>query len=140
MVNIQRIQWNRQFDLFITFVYIIRKSGKKWAFSKIGIHAFVWFSEKLFIKMVLCVQEVVNSIYIMSYYINWSNYLLDTRDFNIVSGKLLTNKDRARQKQTKMIKLIQRNKKTKRWSSRKIEQVCNITQQNVSNTSRQHLM
>ena len=28
---------------------------------------------------ILCVQEVVNSIYIMSYYINWINYLLDTR-------------------------------------------------------------
>ena len=27
----------------------------------------------------MCVQEVVNSIYIMSYYINWINYLLDTR-------------------------------------------------------------
>ena len=30
------------------------------------------------IDIILCVQEVVNSIYIMSYYINWSNYLLDT--------------------------------------------------------------
>ena len=27
---------------------------------------------------ILCVQEVVNSIYIMSYYINWGNYFLDT--------------------------------------------------------------
>ena len=30
-------------------------------------------------NVVLCVQEVVNSIYVMSYYINWINYLLDTR-------------------------------------------------------------
>ena len=28
--------------------------------------------------LLLCVQEVVHSIYIMSYYINWINYLLDT--------------------------------------------------------------
>ena len=26
-----------------------------------------------------CVQEVVTPIYIMSYYINWGNYFLDTR-------------------------------------------------------------
>ena len=34
--------------------------------------------KKLNVASLLCVQEVVNSIYIMSYYINWSNYLLDT--------------------------------------------------------------
>ena len=28
---------------------------------------------------ILCVQEVVTPIYIMSYYINWGNYFLDTR-------------------------------------------------------------
>ena len=27
---------------------------------------------------VLCVQEVITPIYIMSYYINWGNYFLDT--------------------------------------------------------------
>ena len=29
----------------------------------------------------LCVQEVVTPIYIISYYINWGNYFLDTRYF-----------------------------------------------------------
>ena len=28
---------------------------------------------------ILCDQEVVTPIYIMSYYINWGNYFLDTR-------------------------------------------------------------
>ena len=37
--------------------------------------------EKVFFSgsNVLCVQEVVTPIYIMSYYINWGNYFLDTR-------------------------------------------------------------
>mgnify|MGYP006975714494 CR=1 FL=1 len=30
-------------------------------------------------RELLCVQEVVTPIYIMSYYINWGNYFLDTR-------------------------------------------------------------
>ena len=67
------------FNVF--FLYIFSQSGfwfQRWnsgqaSFSsKMNIHIFI-----------LCVQEVVNSIYIMSYYINWINYLLDTRQYKM---------------------------------------------------------
>ena len=38
---------------------------------------------KLKLLLVPCVQEVVTSIYIVTHYINWGNYFLDTQYYNI---------------------------------------------------------